>query len=157
SHDIFQTEFAEPLSQIESKLATTGSWMGELTHRKKDGSKIVVASVWTIYRSSEGKATRVIEVNTDITDRKQTEQQLAAQAEELAHQAEELVRSRTALENQTIMLQSVLDSMAEGLVATDEKGKFVIWNPAAERILGLGATNEGSTKWSEHYGLFQDD
>ncbi len=156
-HDVFQTEFPEPLPQIEAKLTATGRWEGELVHRKKDGNQIVVASTWTIYRNSEGQPTRVTEVNSDITYRKQTEQQLAAQAEELAHQAEELARSRTALENQTIMLQSVLDSMAEGLVATDEKGNFIIWNPAAERILGLGATNEDSAKWSEHYGLFLDD
>jgi len=36
------------------------------------------------------------------------------------------------------MLQSVLDSTAEALVAADEKGKFLIWNRAAERILGNG-------------------
>ena len=45
--------------------------------------------------------------NTDISERKQTEERLAAQAEELRG-------SREALETQTFMLQSVLDSMIEG-------------------------------------------
>ena len=31
------------------------------------------------------------------------------------------------------MMQSVLDSMSEGLVVADENGKFIIWNPAAEK------------------------
>ena len=93
----------------------------------------------------------------DITERKQSEEKLAAQAQDLARQSEELIGSRQALEAQSLMLQSVLDSMAEGLVATDEQGKFIIWNPAAQKILGLGAANLDSRQWSQHYGLFLDD
>ena len=55
------------------------------------------------------------------------------------------------------MLQSVLDSMVEGLVAADEHGKFILWNPAAEKIMGLGPTNLPSEEWSAHYGLFLPD
>jgi PAS domain S-box-containing protein len=86
----------------------------------------------------------------DITERKRSEADLAQQAEELRH-------SRQALETQTFMLQSVLDSMVEGLVAADEQGKFILWNPAAGEIMGLGATNLPSTEWSAHYGLFLPD
>ena len=46
------------------------------------------------------------------------------------------------------MLQSVLDSMSEGLVVADENGKFIIWNPAAERIVGLGAADVPSGEWN---------
>jgi PAS domain S-box-containing protein len=63
----------------------------------------------------------------------------------------------TALEAQTLMLQSVLDSMTEGLAAVDERGKFVIWNAAAERILGMGSTDLPATEWTGHYGLFLPD
>jgi PAS domain S-box-containing protein len=55
------------------------------------------------------------------------------------------------------MLQSVLDSMAEGLVATDEHGKFIIWNPAAAKIVGLGPSNLASQEWTSHYGLYLPD
>ena len=55
------------------------------------------------------------------------------------------------------MLQSVLDSMSEGLVVADENGKFIIWNPAAERIVGLGAANVPSGEWTAHYGIFLPD
>jgi PAS domain S-box-containing protein len=61
------------------------------------------------------------------------------------------------MEIQALMLQSILDSLAEGLVAADEEGKFILWNPAAERILGLGATSLPSQKWTEHYGLYLAD
>src|SRR5258708_25194210 len=92
-------------------------------------------------RDSENRVVRWFGTNTEISERKQTEERLAGQAEELSRQAEELLRSQQALETQTLMLQSVLDSMQEGLVAADEQGRFIIWNPAATKILGLGATN----------------
>jgi signal transduction histidine kinase len=86
----------------------------------------------------------------DITERKRSEADLAQQAEELRH-------SQQALKTQTFMLQSVLDSMVEGLVAADEHGKFILWNPAADKIMGLGPTNLPSEEWSAHYGLFLPD
>src|ERR1700730_12761916 len=56
------------------------------------------------------------------------------------------------------MLQSVLDSTAEALVAADEKGKFLIWNRAAERILGNGPADlPPPREWSEHYGNYLPD
>jgi two-component system sensor histidine kinase/response regulator len=98
-----------------------------------------------------------VAVLRDITERKRAETVLAAQTEELSRQADELLRSRMALETQTLMLQSVLDSMSEGLVTTDEQGKFVIWNPAAERMVGLGAAGVSIEEWSSHYGLYLPD
>jgi PAS domain S-box-containing protein len=93
---------------------------------------------------------RTAALQSEISERQQAKQALARQAEELA-------RSRQALETQTLMLQSVLDSMTEGLAAVDEQGKFVIWNAAAERILGMGATDLPNPEWIEHYGLFMPD
>jgi len=55
------------------------------------------------------------------------------------------------------MLQSVLTGMSEGLVVADKNGQFVIWNPSAEKIIGLGPENLTSEQWSEHYGLYLTD
>jgi PAS domain S-box-containing protein len=96
-------------------------------------------------------------LHSEIAERVQAEEQLAGQAEELSRQAEELARSRQALETQTLMLQSVLDSTAEGLVAADEQGKFLIWNPAAVKILGLGSANLPIEEWSAHYSMYRED
>jgi PAS domain S-box-containing protein len=157
SHDLFHTQFPEPLETIEKKLFDTGLWEGELIHRRRDGSIITVSSAWILHCDSQGRPVRILETNVDITARKQAAEKLAGQAEELSRQAEELSRSRQALESQTLMLQSVLDSMTEGLAAADEQGKFVIWNTAAEKILGMGATNLPNQEWTEHYGLFLND
>ena len=101
-------------------------------------------------KDARGNLRGGVAVLHDITERKRSEA-------DLAHQAEELRRSRFALETQAVMLQTVLDSMVEGLVAADQDGKFILWNPAAEKIMGLGPTNQPSTEWSAHYGLFLPD
>jgi PAS domain S-box-containing protein len=108
-------------------------------------------------RDLENRVVRWFGTNTDISERNQTEERLAGLAQELAGQAKDLARSRDALETQTLMLRSVLDSIEEGLVAADEQGKFIIWNPAAAKILGLGATNLPSQEWTAHYGLYLED
>jgi hypothetical protein len=101
-------------------------------------------------KDSAGQVVRWFGTNTDISERKQIEERLVVQAEELQH-------SRQALEEQKLMLQSVLDSMVEGLVAADEQGKFILWNPAAERIVGRGAANLSPEEWSSHYAAYLPD
>jgi PAS domain S-box-containing protein len=103
-----------------------------------------------LQRDSQNKPIRLVGTVQDISERKQTEEQLALQAEQLSH-------SRQALEEKSFMLQSVLDSMAEGLVAANEQGKFIIWNPAAEKLVGLGAVDLPPSQWSDHYGVFFPD
>ena len=121
----------------------------------RSGRCVNVEFVSNVY-GVDGK--RVIQCNIrDITARKQAEESFAAQARELARQAEELARSRQALEDKTRMLRSVLDSMSEGLVVADVQGNHVIWNPAASRLLGLGAANVGIQESSHHYGLYLPD
>jgi signal transduction histidine kinase/CHASE3 domain sensor protein len=94
---------------------------------------------------------RIKALNADL------EARVAQRTAALQGQAEELLRSQQALENQTLMLQSVLNSMGEGLIAADEHGKFLLWNPAAEGIIGLGAINLPAGEWGAHYGVFLPD
>jgi PAS domain S-box-containing protein len=121
---------------------------GALWAVRADGEEFQIeASISQIEATGKKMFTVILR---DVSERKRAEERLAGQAEELA-------RSRHALEAQTLMLQSVLDSMAEGLVAADEQGKFVLWNAAAEKILGMSAANLAPQEWSEHYGLFLTD
>jgi len=129
----------------------------ETVRVRKDGTHIDVSATISPIRDSSGAIVGASKIARDITERKQTEGRLAGQAEELSRQAAELLRSQQALETQTLMLQSVLDSMAEGLVAADEKGKFIIWNPAATKIVGMGAENVPLGEWNAHYGCYLPD
>ena len=47
--------------------------------------------------------------------------------------------------------------MGDGVVVCDAAGKFLVFNPAAEQILGDGQTAGGREAWAEHYGLFLPD
>jgi PAS domain S-box-containing protein len=129
----------------------------ETVRIRKDGAKIDVSVTISPIRDNSGAIIGASKIARDITEHKLAEVSLAGQAEELSRQAEELLRSRQALEAQTLTLRSVLDSMAEGLVAVDAQGKFTIWNPAAQRIVGLGAANVPPDKWSEYYGTYLSD
>lgn len=157
SHELLKSVLPEPIEEIRQKLYQYGSWEGEIVHRRQDESMITVSSTWFLHRDSQGQPLHILEVNTDITERKRTEEVLSQQAEELTRQSEELARTDEALRMQSQLLQSVLDGMGEGLVVTDQKGKFLIWNPAAEKILGARPQNVPVSSWSEIYGLRTPD
>ncbi len=75
----------------------------------------------------------------------------------LEEQARELARGQAALREQTRILRSVLDCMGDGLVVADERGRFLVFNPAAERILRQGPTTGPSEEWSRTYEVFLPD
>jgi signal transduction histidine kinase/CHASE3 domain sensor protein len=100
---------------------------------------------------------RTAALQSEVSVRKRAEEQSAQLAVELSQQAEEVVRSQQALEVHKLMLQSVLNSMGEGLIAADEQGKLILWNPAAGKIVGLGAASVSPEEWSAHYGAYLPD
>ena len=63
SHELFDTKFPEPLSVIRQKLVEHGKWEGLLNHVRKDGTRIIVASRWTLYRDVTGTPTKYVEIN----------------------------------------------------------------------------------------------
>ncbi|HEX9431556.1 MAG TPA: PAS domain S-box protein [Burkholderiales bacterium] len=79
THQLLQTSFPEPLAQIKTELLRTGRWEGELTHKKRDGTQVMVASRWALQRDERGNAVAVLETNNDITERKGSEAELLRQ------------------------------------------------------------------------------
>jgi protein-histidine pros-kinase len=53
-----------------AEVAERGFWEGELVHRRKDGSRVEVASRWALRRDAEGRPRAILELNTDISERK---------------------------------------------------------------------------------------
>jgi len=51
-------------------------WTGELTKRRKDGGMVLVASHLTLARDDAGRPQAVLDIETDITERKRAEQQI---------------------------------------------------------------------------------
>ena len=75
----------------------------------------------------------------------------------LEQHAQELARSEVAYREQTRILQSVLDCMGDGVVVADAESRFLVFNPAAQRILGHGRVDSPPEDWSRHYEIFLPD
>jgi PAS domain S-box-containing protein len=92
------------------------------------------------------------------------EQAVLEQADRLEHvlvelrtRAQALAASEESLRKQTRILQCILDRMADGVAVVDPQGRFLVFNPAAERILGRGFAEVPPDRWPQHYGLFLPD
>ena len=70
SHNLLQTQFPQPLEEIESELVRNGLWEGKLVHTTRDGRRVVVKSRWTL--DLEGQSGAVVEINTRSTSGAQT-------------------------------------------------------------------------------------
>jgi signal transduction histidine kinase/response regulator RpfG family c-di-GMP phosphodiesterase len=78
-------------------------------------------------------------------------------AEQLAHKQRSLAESEAAFRRQTKILQSILDSMGDGVLVADEHGKMMLLNPAAERMVGPGAAGTPQQEWGEKFGIYQPE
>lgn len=90
-------------------------------------------------------------------DMRTLEQRVAERSAAAEQRAAEAARSEGALTDQTRILRSILDSMADGVVVCDERGRFLLFNPAAERMLGLSHGDLPPERWPEHFGLYLPD
>jgi PAS domain S-box-containing protein len=92
AHDLLETRFPVALDRIMDTVRNTGRWEGELRQIKRDGSQVFVASRWSLEKDSEGQPVGLLEINSDITERKLAEEALQrlqaaylAEAQSLSH------------------------------------------------------------------------
>jgi PAS domain S-box-containing protein len=83
THTLLQTEFPQPLKDIDAELIETGRWQGELKHFRADGQQIFVSSRWALLRDPQSKPLRILEINRDITLWKRLEAELRESEEAL--------------------------------------------------------------------------
>ncbi|WP_051979436.1 hybrid sensor histidine kinase/response regulator [Edaphobacter aggregans] len=75
SHELLQTVFPVPLEQLIAELLSNGRWEGEFVRTTKDGTKVVVASRWSLQRDDKGTPLAILETNNDITERNRAEEE----------------------------------------------------------------------------------
>jgi PAS domain S-box-containing protein len=91
THQLLQTGFPVPFPAITEELLRTGRWEGELRHRRRDGTEVLVASRWSLQRDEHEAPAGILETNNDISEQKRAEEALRrsqsylAEAQRLSH------------------------------------------------------------------------
>jgi PAS domain S-box-containing protein len=75
---LLDTGFPKDLPEVEESLGATGAWQGEVTHRHTDGRTIVSLSRHVLRPAADGSGPEVIETDTDITEQRRAQEDLAA-------------------------------------------------------------------------------
>jgi len=138
------------MERWQASIATGKPFDMEFPLRGADGTFRTFLNRIMPLKNSEGRVVRWFGTNTDISEHKEAQELLAAQAQELSV-------SREALEAQTRMFKLVLDSMGEGLIAADRDGHFLIWNDSAKKLMGRDASDLPTEQWTPYYQVFLSD
>lgn len=105
-------------------------------------------------RDANGQTVKWLGVASNIHNHKELEAQLRTLQQEL----EMRVQARTEeLADINQRLQAILDNIGDGVIVVNKQGDFLLFNPAAEEILGTGSTTRTPDRWSEEYGLYLPD
>ncbi|MEG4232210.1 PAS domain S-box protein [Microcoleus sp. Pol11C3] len=114
-HELLQTEWTQPFEVIQKVFFEKGSWQGELLRTKKDGTKIMVASRWTLQYDDQDQPLAILEISNDISDRKRSEIALAQSAQRF---------------------RATFEQAAVGMAQKTLEGKFLLVNQKLCEILG---------------------
>jgi PAS domain S-box-containing protein len=159
AQELLKTEFKRPLAELRAELFAKGCLTEEVIHVTRNGARIIVESRWTARRDGQGNPLAIMEINNDITHRKQAEKILQTAKEQLevsvAVRTAELrdANERLSLElERKSRIQEMLRKAAEryknlfdnspmGIYRTSADGRILMANPSLLRMLGYGSTN----------------
>lgn len=116
SHSLLHTRWPIGFFELRSLLRNEGYWSGELRHICKDGREVIVDSRMQLL--SDGT---VLEVNRDVTERKEMEAALRESEQRLRY------------------LASIVESSDDAIVSKNLDGIITSWNRGAERVFGYRA------------------
>jgi PAS domain S-box-containing protein len=154
THELLQTEFPQPLAEIEGELWQQGQWQGEMGHTRRQGQRIVVASRWGLLRDRQGRPAAILEINRDITPRRRMEEALkrvsrALKAITECHQAMMRAASEAELLNEVcrIIVEGGGYRMAWVGFAQQDEEKTV--RPVAQMGFDAGYVHTIRVRWSD--------
>ena len=137
--DIVNKETRRPVENPVKKVFREGKVVGLADHTillSKSGKEFDIEDSAAPILTNTGEAFGVVLVFRDITEKKLADEETSRQKD---------------------LMQLILASITDGVVVADTNGKFLLFNAAAERIIGIGATDATPDRWSQQYGTFQPD
>ena len=117
SHELLQTVFPDPIAYINAELRRDGHWEGELVHKHRNGTPIIVSSYWITSRR-QGAASSIVELDLDVTEERY---------------------AQTMLGEREARLRSVLETAPDAIITIDERGIMQSFSQASERLFGYAA------------------
>ena len=121
--------------------ATLDQEMFIRNHKKPEGVHTSITG--NPIRGESGDVQGTVVVIRDVTRQKEAESKLQDTVEQLQHQ--------------TRLFQAIFNSMSDGVIVSDVEGKQLLFNPSAQRIVGLGTSHSDLEQWPEEYGIFFPD
>ncbi|MCY4397821.1 MAG: PAS domain S-box protein [Gemmatimonadetes bacterium] len=146
---VFHVDGQTPVKQEE--LPIVRALLGESTNdeqyllrdeQRPDGMYISVSAT-PLSLGTDDKVSGAVAIIRDITKRTESDLKLRQTLRETKEHDE--------------LMRTVFASMSDGVVAADAAGQFTLFNPAAERIVGIGMLDAAPDQWAGRYGLFETD
>ena len=69
----------------------------------------------------------------------------------------ELEQTISDLQNQAQLMETVFESISDGVVVAEVDGRLTIFNSSARRLIGIGGLEFSPDQWARRYGLFRAD
>ncbi|MBE9163504.1 PAS domain-containing protein [Tychonema sp. LEGE 06208] len=126
-------ELAVTVTENDRRIMESGQT--EVLEESHDGIRTFLV-MKAPYRNQAGEVIGLIGISSDITNRK---------------------RAEIERQEQTKLLQVIIDSIGDGLILANQQGEFVLFNRAAEGIFGQLSNEKSWEEWSSTYGVFLPD
>lgn len=116
-HALLHSEFPKPFDQIIAELHRDNRWTGELVQTKRDGNAITVQSRWVLDHDESGNPTSVLSTNTDITERKRSDQHRALLMAECDHRVKNTLTTVQSIARHTSVHATSIDDFRDAFDA----------------------------------------
>jgi len=112
-------------------------------HQIRAGKSYFISETKAPIKSRTGQALGLVGIARDVTERVKTSVALR--------------ESESRLQQQTKILNSILDGMGDGVVVTSRDGLTLLFNKAAARVLGGAGRDVPAEEWPRVHGLYLAD
>ncbi len=110
------------VAEINAAIEQAGSFTGEITSRKLDGTPLELLLSATLIRNEAGQQVGSLVTFVDVTDRKRAEQSVR--------------ESERHLQSQIRRIQLILDTTLDGYLLANAQGRLIDVNPSYCRMVG---------------------
>jgi PAS domain S-box-containing protein len=129
-HTLLKTVYPIPLEDMKESLYGREHTEMELTHTKKDGTRVSIESRWTLQQNEKGQPVAFLEINNDITERKRMEEELRAIS---------------------LYARGLIEASLDPLVTISADGKVMDVNKATELATGVSRKDLIGSDFSNYF------